>query len=1081
MAENRSEHYDHIATETAVVNAADAPDDSRWTPAESTALASPVDPGEPSTRPEGEDLDLHMGWDRFEKLVWAISRHVLGLRGVRVRRYGTQGQAQHGIDLAGRGPDGEYTVVQCKEYDTFKAADLRKAVETFANGRRPFDARKFVVATSDTVENTQIVEELANLQDEYTDLEIDLWGSAQLNDYLRHMADVVTRFWTRETAHYFCTSAALPGVPAPPLNRQEQADRILLGPLNTPDVKPLLHEAERQRHTDASRAAHLYNDLAERLQEAGFHSHALVMRRRQMTALHNAQSADEAIALAGDLAVLALRQADRSEAQALVDQACKYAREAANESVSQQKRQRVVELLQGAISAVERAVGPPQDLWQALLNSHEEDPHYQPQLVLLLAEDIFATEPQRLPDLDEVLIRAINDSEVYDEELSLRLRLARAEFDQEERKLLLRMARRREVQGRQIALISAREARRCCLEGRADEAVESWRDAVEKAIHCDLAHDAASWLYSIRLLNFRFGQWPEDFDKDEHRLAQALRSTASKQLLDRVRDPREAAMSAAARQRPIESVLWGRQWLIDSAVTGSWADETEAAEFLGDIYQTNKEPGVASQLFQRVGNVKKVRQLANDVGDLLLPSGPLSESPWWVLRTRAAQVSAQADLLDDDTATLLLDQLIDLARRGRSGELLESRTHELTLQATHSACRLVGRGTTDQAATLLDLLSGDVPRKPGSYRHTDDEHAKACVEIALKHDELTYTALTRLIELADQDVQSAQNELAGERILDLLRGSAETASPTIDEEERNSLHRRVVELAENRRYLADVVLANIEPSHPLVHERIEEARERILTRAEPDLRQTSFGTSLVYDSHLIRLLPPADSKPCLDKYLDIACDSREAAANRQDALTAAATLVADQHPTIKSEVFARARAFVSGDQDGSHLDDLTGEPHPLSRFKINMGSPSLRGHGLKLAYLAAVTTEEQKWTREQAVNLLKSSEKVDINAAAGLFASLSGELAAGVDASLLATHQDPLVRQASALLCLRDPSQHTDVLRSLATDRNFHVRRLLADSAARSQQREHPTVNAILNLLAKDARHSVRRAAVQRH
>lgn len=75
-----------------------------------------------------------------------------------------------------------------------------------------------------------------------------------------------------------------------------------------------------------------------------------------------------------------------------------------------------------------------------------------------------------------------------------------AEYDQHERRELLKAARRHVVPGTQGALISAREARRCCLEGRAEEALEAWRDAVHDAIHAGLSDDAASWLYAIRSL-----------------------------------------------------------------------------------------------------------------------------------------------------------------------------------------------------------------------------------------------------------------------------------------------------------------------------------------------------------------------------------------------------------------------------------------------------------------------------------------------------------------------------------------------------------------------------------------------------
>ena len=174
-------------------------------------LQAPPGPGAPGNAPPGEDLALNIGWDRFEKLVLAIAQRVLGLRGVKFRRYGVEGQAQHGIDLAGREPDGRYTVIQCKDVRAFSTGRLRAAVEKFACGRRPFGAYQLIIITSATTRDTQLADELGKLQDEHPDLELDLWGAEQLNDYLRYHADIVARFWTRETAVMFCTGAPEPG------------------------------------------------------------------------------------------------------------------------------------------------------------------------------------------------------------------------------------------------------------------------------------------------------------------------------------------------------------------------------------------------------------------------------------------------------------------------------------------------------------------------------------------------------------------------------------------------------------------------------------------------------------------------------------------------------------------------------------------------------------------------------------------------------------------------------------------------------------------------------------------------------
>ncbi|HEY6421749.1 MAG TPA: hypothetical protein VIY28_00595 [Pseudonocardiaceae bacterium] len=140
-------------------------------------LSRPPVPGFSGNVPAGDDLRLDIGWDRFEQLLVFVAQGVLGLNRIRFRRYWVSGQAQHGIDLAGRGPDGGYPVVQCKERDTFTPVDLRAAVAKFAEGKRPFGAQHLIVAISTVARTTQLEDELADLQDKYSDLQIQLWGA----------------------------------------------------------------------------------------------------------------------------------------------------------------------------------------------------------------------------------------------------------------------------------------------------------------------------------------------------------------------------------------------------------------------------------------------------------------------------------------------------------------------------------------------------------------------------------------------------------------------------------------------------------------------------------------------------------------------------------------------------------------------------------------------------------------------------------------------------------------------------------------------------------------------------------------
>ena len=532
-----------------------------------------------------------------------------------------------------------------------------------------------------------------------------------------------------------------------------------------------------------------------------------------------------------------------------------------------------------------------------LQDNDSEMADYRPLLVLMLAEDQLAAHPDRLAALDTLMSAAITQeeqSQALGDDIVLRLRLLRGEYEGSERDQLLQAARRHQVPGRHAALISARKARRCCLESRAEEALEGWRDAVSDAIHAGLVDTAADWLYSIRDLNVRYGPWTTQLD-EEHRLAQALHATGSGRLLDRSRDPREAAMSAMVSNQPREAVLATRRWLTDAVVTGSWADEQDALSFLGDLYQDNGEPLLAASYFQRAGQDKELTDLADKVGDLRLPIGSLKGAPWWTLNARAALISAQADLLDDSTATALLTDLTDLAVRGRAGELTDAPNHSLTLQATRSACALAPRGTPEQALAVLEMLAPDVPREPNHYRHTDDAHSTACADIAIAHPSLTMTAMTRLLDLAAYDVQSALKLIATGKMLAILktpsgreRVGRQSARGALTEDDRKILRDRAVQLADQPRYLADVVRFYLQPDHPAVKARAELARDRIINRPPPQQGQAAWGTVLAIDSYLATGLSRNDQITCLNRLIDIARDSGEVSEIRQHALTGAA-------------------------------------------------------------------------------------------------------------------------------------------------------------------------------------------------
>lgn len=148
--------------------------------------------------------------------------------------------------------------------------------------------------------------------------------------------------------------------------------------------------------------------------------------------------------------------------------------------------------------------------------------------------------------------------------------------------------------------------------------------------------------------------------------------------------------------------------------------------------------------------------------------------------------------------------------------------------------------------------------------------------------------------------------------------------------------------------------------------------------------------------------------------------------------------------------------------------------HPLSAIKINLGSSSLRGHGLRLALAAATTPEDHEWVREQAVNLLRSSDQLDINHAAQVLADLPPQSTRNTDANLLAGHQYYVVRQAASVLSIREPDRYSELLLRLASDHDRRVRQTLAQAVANAIDPKPAALVAVLDILAQDPRHSVR-------
>ncbi|MET9397348.1 hypothetical protein [Kitasatospora sp. NPDC002965] len=388
--------------------------------------------------------------------------------------------------------------------------------------------------------------------------------------------------------------------------------------------------------------------------------------------------------------------------------------------------------------------------------------------------------------------------------------------------------------------------------------------------------------------------------------------------------------------------------------------------------------------------------------------------------------------------------------------------------------------------TSTDGQSGGIRRpRARQYRQSDDAHAAACIEIAGAHPELALAALMRLLDLADQGVDRALVLVLDTRVRSLLgASSAREMGPypsvryeTLPAETLAVLHDRVRGLFGRGHYLVPLIHDEFDTGGPGLRLRRYEAKDRILNRPTPDPSGVEFGTLMVEDSSLVGGLDAEDRRRCLARLLAIAEDLGEVASNRQEALIAARNLVLGLGPEDTGPAFLVAEQFALGAWDGSRLDELAGEPHPLSSFKMKMGSASLRGSGLRLAAAAVSTDDQHAQVRDHAVDMLHSDDKDDVQAATRVLVGLPRAFTTDLDADLLSIHQHANVRQLASVLSARNPHRYRGTLMRLAKDVNPRVRRVLAEEVSRAPEELSEAVRSVREILLGDSRFSVRIAA----
>lgn len=142
-------------------------------------------------------------WEDFEKLCLAVVQIDFSINDCEI--YGIKGQAQEGIDIFARQPNGRYSSYQCKRYQEFNLSDIKKAVQCFKGKDFYNKSDSLYLCTSCEWNKNQIQDTFEELKTELQKENITLvkWDKIQLSRLLKDKPQIVFDFFGLEWVKKF--------------------------------------------------------------------------------------------------------------------------------------------------------------------------------------------------------------------------------------------------------------------------------------------------------------------------------------------------------------------------------------------------------------------------------------------------------------------------------------------------------------------------------------------------------------------------------------------------------------------------------------------------------------------------------------------------------------------------------------------------------------------------------------------------------------------------------------------------------------------------------------------------------------
>lgn len=377
------------------------------------------------------------------------------------------------------------------------------------------------------------------------------------------------------------------------------------------------------------------------------------------------------------------------------------------------------------------------------------------------------------------------------------------------------------------------------------------------------------------------------------------------------------------------------------------------------------------------------------------------------------------------------------------------------------------------ASTLLPVLRAHVPRDTGHYRLADDEMlafflACACLDAS----DVAETAVEALLAALHQQVDRAAHHVS----------DLDPATPGLTES--------LEELANEGNSGAITVLAEWDQATPAVIAAARSAAQGILDQPVGTVRSSwTIGNTAPVEALLLRAALSSDAAAdgkvteLRDRVamhlLAWAEDRHDIATSRRDAV-AALRILQDRLPSDIRAVICR-RLLAVHDEPGLHANDFYDQAslHPLSRFRINIGSEHLPADCLCAVALVASTNDEAAAVEQRFLPALVAAVTDPTDAELRGRTAVALNRLRALPLAALAAHPAPAIRHA-ALACWASQADRDPVLAAtFVCDSDRGVRRHLAHKLARlHSENAVDAYSAVLARLKADPSAQVRQAAM---